>query len=318
MASDSVREHILIIKHGALGDIILASGHIKAICEHHPEAHITCLTGRSYVSLLNNCPFVDEVWCDDKPRMFPPKGWLKLRGILHRHTFSWVYDLQTSTRSTSYWWLFDWPKPKWSGIALFGSHPQRGNARHSMHTTEQLNDQLRIAGIATDGAPDITWLNASIDDLHVPSRYALLVPGGAPHRLDKRWPAVYYGEIARYLLAEGITPILIGTAAEENALAEIQSIAPECLNLCARTNIEQIATLARNALWAVGNDTGPMHIIAAAGAPSLVLFSKASSPQKSAPNGRDLSWLQSDVLSALTPDTVWGKRPTSLQGRLDS
>lgn len=260
-----VSESILVIKHGALGDIILATGHMKAIRDHHPTAHITCLTTKAYVNLLSACPFVDDVWCDDKPRLFPPRGWKKLKSLLRSKPFTWVYDLQTSSRSTSYWWLFGTPKPQWSGIALMGSHPQKGAYRHRLHATEQLNDQLRIAGITTQGKPEIQWLDASIDELNMPKTYALLVPGGAPHRPDKRWPAAHYVDIARHLLEHHITPVIIGTAAEEGVIASIMDAVPECHNLCARTSIAQLAALARKAQWAVGNDTGPMHIIAAAG-----------------------------------------------------
>lgn len=306
-------EHILIIKHGALGDIILATGHIKAIRAHHPQAHITCLTGKSYVSLLSSCPFIDDVWCDTKPSFFPPKGWRALKTMLGSRRFSWVYDLQTSTRSTAYWWLFPSPKPYWSGIARFGSHPQKGAYRHSLHTTDQLNDQLRIAGIHTDGKPDLTWLDAPIDTLALPSSFALLVPGGAPHRLDKRWPASHYAQIATQLTAAGITPVLIGTEAEGDVLTHIASAVPSARNLCAATSIAQLASLARKAIWAVGNDTGPMHIIAAAGCPSVVLFSAASNPAKSSPNGASVITLREADLAQLPPQTVWDARPESLQ-----
>lgn len=314
MASES----ILVIKHGALGDIILATGHMKAIREHHPDAYIICLTTKPYVSLLSSCPFFDEVWCDDKPRLFPPRGWKRLKSLLHSRVFTWVYDLQTSRRSTSYWWLFASPKPKWSGIARLGSHPQKGAYRHHLHATEQLNDQLRIAGITTEGKPDISWLDAPIESLDIPLSFALLVPGGAPHRPEKRWPASHYVDLARLLLEHDLTPVIIGTAAEEEVIASIMDAVPECHNLCARTSIAQLAALARKAQWAVGNDTGPMHIIAAAGAPSVVLFSHASSPEKSSPNGADVTCIQHLVLSELSAATVWDARPANLGRGLDS
>lgn len=307
-----MQEQILIIKHGALGDIILASGHLRAIREAHPGAHITCLTGKAYAGLLSACPFIDEIWEDSKPKPLQVKQWLALCRKLHSRRFDWVYDLQTSGRSSRYWWFMPWPKPKWSGIGAFVSHPQRGQERHIMHTTVRLNDQLRIAGIETDGKPDIGWLEAPIDHLGVPARYALVVPGGSAHRPEKRWPVEHYASLCRALLIVGVTPVLIGTKAEISVLEQISAQVPGVLDLAEKTSIAQLATLARGAVWAVGNDTGPMHVIAAANCPSTTIFSFASNPGKSAPNGERVICLQERDLSTLLPDAVCATRPPAL------
>ena len=55
---------------------------------------------------------------------------------------------------------------------------------------------------------------------------------------------------------------------------------------------------------AVGNDTGPMHLIAAAGAPSVVLFSAASDTALAAPRGK-VSVLRADDLATVKPEAVW-------------
>jgi ADP-heptose:LPS heptosyltransferase len=56
-------------------------------------------------------------------------------------------------------------------------------------------------------------------------------------------------------------------------------------DLTGRTDFAQIAALGARATLAVGNDTGPIHLIAAAGAPTLVLFSAASDPALCGPRG---------------------------------
>ena len=56
--------------------------------------------------------------------------------------------------------------------------------------------------------------------------------------------------------------------------------------------------LGAKAALAVGNDTGPLHLAAAAGAPTIVLFSKASDPTLSAPRGR-VAILQAENLADL-------------------
>ena len=61
---------------------------------------------------------------------------------------------------------------------------------------------------------------------------------------------------------------------------------PRVKNLVTRTDLFQIVTLAEMALFAVGNDTGPMHMATLAGAPGIALFALTESdPEHSAPRG---------------------------------
>jgi ADP-heptose:LPS heptosyltransferase len=114
--------------------------------------------------------------------------------------------------------------------------------------------------------------------------WALLAPGGAPHRPAKRWPAERFGALAAALLGQGITPAVLGHGEDEAGLAAtILAAAPGAVSLVGRTSFGDIAELARGAALAVGNDTGPMHIAVAAGAPAVVLFSADSNPDLSAP-----------------------------------
>ena len=97
---------------------------------------------------------------------------------------------------------------------------------------------------------------------------------------------------------------VIGAAAEQGVLADINSHCPAALNLCGRTDFGQIAALARGAVAAVGNDTGPMHIVASVGCPATVIFSAASDPDLTAPRGARVRLLQCDRMVDLAVDEV--------------
>jgi ADP-heptose:LPS heptosyltransferase len=296
-------QHILIIKHGALGDIILATAAFAAIRAHHPRAKITLLTTRPYAALLAASPYFDEIWVDKKPRLYNFIGIRRLYRLLNQTAWDFVYDLQTSERSSAYWWLFKRPRPPFSGVGRRHSHRFNDRARHALHALEHDRRQLEIAGIHNLKAPDISWLK---EEFPLPKRgegiFALMVPGGAQHRPEKRWPAEHFIALARILSERGITPVLLGTESERTVLDDIATAVPQAINLCGKTSIAQIANLARQAIVAVGNDTGPMHVIAAAGCPSLVLFSAASSPSRSAPVGANVRTLQRDPISSISPD----------------
>lgn len=296
---------ILVIKHSALGDVVIATAAMKAIRAHHPNAQITLLTTKAYAELLAQSPYFDEIWVDSKPKWHDRHAIGRLRAMLGSRKWAWVYDLQISTRTTLYQWLFKSPWPNISNVSRWASHGYTDTARHTKHSLENLKIQLAIAGIHEVGLPDVSWMAASVAALQVPAdHYALLVPGGAAHRPEKRWPAEQFASLAVEMAGKGLTPVLIGTGAEAEVLASIAARVPQAINLSGKTSISQLATLARNAALAVGNDTGPMHVIAATGCPCTVLFSRASDPVRSAPMGPSVQILREENLSYLSVDRV--------------
>ena len=87
-------------------------------------------------------------------------------------------------------------------------------------------------------------------------------------------------------------------------MAQIARAVPAALDLGGRTSLDQIAALARCARAAVGNDTGPMHIIAACRCPTVVLFSDQSDPALCAPRGAAVAVVRSAPLSDLAAARV--------------
>lgn len=275
---------ILVIKLGALGDFIQAFGPFAAIRAHHPDARITLLTTRPFADLAKASPYFDEVWIDSKPKLWQVTAWQKLKRQLKSGRFDMVYDLQTSDRSGWYYKLVG--IPQWSGIASGCLYPHDNPDRDHMHTVDRQAEQLAMAGVPRVPPPDLYWMESDISRFPLPLRPVLMIPGGAPHRPAKRWPAEKYGMLCNRLVGQGLGPVLLGTEKEAEQLDDIAELCPEAVNLAGRTSFFDIASLGRRAVAAVGNDTGPMHLIAAAGCPSVVLFSAESNPTLCAPRGR--------------------------------
>jgi ADP-heptose:LPS heptosyltransferase len=296
---------ILVIKLGALGDFVQALGPFAAIRNHHGQSHVTLLTTHPFVSLAEASGWFDAVWTDDRPRGLRPGPWLSLRRRLRDGNFTRVYDLQTSDRSSFYFrLLWPGPAPEWSGIARGCSHPHANPRRDFLHTIERQAEQLAMAGLEKVPAPDVSWVKGDIAPFGVPERFALLVPGGAPHRPAKRWPAERFAELGQVLSRTGITPVLLGTPKEEGILSRVREACPQALDLSGQTTLPDIALLARKAALAVGNDTGPMHLIAVAGCPSVVLYSHESDPALCAQRGPRVTILRRPLLADLTVDDV--------------
>lgn len=273
-------QNILVIRLGALGDFVQSFGPFEAIRKAHPTASITLMTTAPFVALAKASGWFDHVLCDSRPRWGNLKGLLALRRSLQG--FDRVYDLQTSSRTARYYFLAG--RPAWSGHVAGASLRHNNPWRNAMHTRPRQRDQLRMAGIADVGLPDVRWLAGQGPELAFP--YAVLVPGAAPHRPAKRWPAQKYGLLAQKLAAQGVTPLVVGAAADKPLAEEICRVCPQAQDYTGKTNLLELAGLAARAQVAIGNDTGPMHLAALMGCRCIVLFSQESNPALTAPLGR--------------------------------
>jgi len=301
-------EKILVIKLSALGDFVLALAAMKRIREAHPKARIDLLTTPPFEALAKASPYFNAVMTDGRPEGFA--DWMALRQRLRAAGYTRVYDLQTSAQSNRIFQLLRPGPPPWSGVAFGCSLPHRNPLRNRMHTLERQADQLMYAGAWPDAptspgeapGPDLSWLKGG-DERAVagavkPRPYVMFVPGGSAHRPEKRWPVEKYGELARILYGRGLDIVVIGGPQESPLAQAIQRQAPRTRDLTGRTDFARIAVLGARAALAVGNDTGPLHLAAAGGAPTVVLFSQASDPTLSAPRGR-VTILQAPKLSEL-------------------
>lgn len=316
-ADPRTHERILVIRLGALGDFVLSLGPMAAIRRFHARARIVLLTTAPYAGLARASGYFDEVWIDERAPWWRPWTEFALKRRLKRARFQRVYDLQTSGRTARYWRALG--GPEWSGHVTGASHPHTDPDRDAMHTADRQRAQLKIAGIGEVPPADLSWVKADLERFALKQPYVLLIPGGSGHRPMKRWPAEKYTALARMFVRLGITTVLIGGESEAPALAEIARHVPEGVNLCGKTGFEDIAALAGTALGAVGNDTGPMHLAAAAGAPSLVLFSAESDPALCAPRpgaqGTKVAVLRKADLLALSVSEVQSALPFSLNVR---
>lgn len=297
---------ILVIKLGALGDFIYALGPMQAIRRHHPRADITLLTRAPYAELGEASGLFDRVWTDTEPKLFNLPGILALRSRLVGAGFDRIYDLQTSDRTGFYFRLF-WPsrKPEWSGIVPGCSHYHHYKRPTLTHTQDRQRTQLEIAGITDVHPSDLAFMESDIARFDLPQQFALLIPGSSLKMAIKRWPAPWYGELARRLVHTGITPVLLGGKEDLDAIQSIRKMCPEARDLSGKTTLFDIPSLARAAQLTIGNDTGPMHMAALAGCKTIAIFSTSSFPDKAAPRGENVVLLVEEKLEDLSTDRVW-------------
>ena len=304
-----MQRSILVIRLGALGDLLLARDVFHSIRVHHPHDRIVFLTRTQFAGLAKKMPWFDEVWADPSPKFWQVNQWMSLARRLRGGGFARVYDIQCNDRTGFYFRLLGGKAPEWVGTARGCSHPRPRLTGEPIAADELWFGMLAVAGIQRAGNADMSWLDGSVDQFGLPPKLVVLVPGCAPHRLYKRWPPEYYAELALHLTKQGFGVAVVGTGQDRAAVEVITRASPSVINLAERTDFGQLAAVGRKALAIVGNDTGPMHVMAAVGAQSLILMSGKSHPFVTLPEAQNVRRLQVNSLAELSVEQVLKAMP---------
>ncbi len=260
-------ENVLVMKLGALGDLILADGALRDIRDHHPGACIHLLTRRAFAPLMQRCPWIDIVHIDENAPRWRLPALLRWRRWFTAAGFNRTYDLQNSARTRFYRRWLATPQVHWS--ALTHDDPARALAVPDRHA-----GQLRRAGITVVHAPwpAPTWIAEDASQLlhgaGIVQPFVLLLPGASARHPGKRWPG--YAALAEALSAANQQVVIVLGPDEANDATRYAGCVLRDGNRW--LSISQLAGVAMRASCVVGNDSGPLHLAASVGAPCVALF----------------------------------------------
>ena len=181
-----------------------------------------------------------------------------------------------------------------------------------MHTIDRQRDQLKVAKIEYNHLPNWRWLanNYENNSLVPNNKFIILATGAAKHRLDKKWAQSSYASLIELFSKIDTQCVLIGGEDEFNNIVNIISLVDKKiktrpLNYAGITSYKDIVYLATYAKYAIGNDTGPIHLIATSGLSTIVLFGSASNPDLCAPKGKNVIILNKGSIRDISVDLVF-------------
>ncbi|RJQ49480.1 MAG: glycosyltransferase family 9 protein [Gammaproteobacteria bacterium] len=268
---------VLIIRLGALGDVAIATPFIEKILESYPESEVWLLTAPPYRELFINHPQL-------KVQTFPRKGLKAMCAALawvNARKFDAVYDLQGTLRSRL---LAIASRARLCaglnrGFPYTHTPPPRGDARPDNHIFARFNAILQCAGLPA-AEPRVMLVTDAAEREHVQrwlrekslsGRPLVLMHTGSSARwVSRRWEERHFAELARALHERGLHVIWVGGPEERELNARLA--AHGGVNAAEAFSVLELVELARQARFAVTNDSGPMHIIAAAEIPIYALF----------------------------------------------
>ena len=285
---------VLAIKFWGLGSLQLLTPAVATLRHRHPFAEISFLTLASNREFAERLGVFDRVLTLDVERA----GWATvalrivrlLRG-LRREGFDVVYDFEFFTRFSSI-------------IALLTGAPRRCGYesprrwRGAFHTEVSLYNRywhvarnFRVLAGGENGrnltAEDVqpiqydeidearAWDKLEQVGIHEHTPFVVLNPNAGALSLERRWPAASFIELARrFIRLDGWSVLLIGAEPEreytEAIARRVDSV--QCVNMAGSLSMAELLVALARANVVVSNDSGPMHISAAIGAPTLGLF----------------------------------------------
>jgi heptosyltransferase I len=304
---------VLIVRLGALGDIVHAIPAAAALRRAFPAARIDWLVSARHREILDLVPVVDgRLLVNDRSGASAGMSLPAAIRVLRRGRYEVAFDLQGLLKSALLARAsgaarvagFAAPYARERFAPLFYTDPYDPGAagaeqsigsrqsavsssigpREPRHVVALNLGLLSVVGV---NAPAVEFPIAEVRSdaartVHrqTGGRYALLNPGAAWP--NKRWPAVRFAALAVELRARhGLTSIVLWGPGEEGLAAEVVSAAGGAAQLSPRTGVADLVALARGAALMVSGDTGPLHLAAAVGTPLVGIYG----PTRPARNG---------------------------------
>jgi len=267
---------ILVVRLGAMGDILHALPAVASLRESLPGARIAWVTHPKWRDLVESNPLIDEVIGLDRSSFSSmAAAWKRLRA----EPFDNVIDFQGLTKSALVAFAarggrrygFDYSLVRETPAALFYHRHCRST---SEHVVERNLDLATLAGakVRSNQSP----LPQGVAEGRLPQgRFVLAAPlaGWA----SKQWPLEFYSQLARRLRHEASAVLVLnGAPSQEDALRQVEG---------AEVHLSSIAGLidaTRRATAVLGLDSGPLHLAAALGVPGVALFGPTD-PRRTGP-----------------------------------
>ena len=300
--------NILIIKLGSLGDISQISGVIKDIKETYSDKKIFILTTLPYVELLSKCPYINGVLIDKRLPRWNILYLIKLKKLLSKFDFSYVYDLQNSPR-TSFYRRFLLNITNWSSTETILKKGEKKKDFDNESVLERFKIQLEHSNVKTNNTlkPDFSWaVDDNVDKIvnkYFGKKFVLLFPFCSPNLQHKKWP--YFNDLIK-IIKRKHPNFDIAVAPGPNEMEDAKKIeAISITNQNKILNIMELAGLVKKASYVIANDTGPAHMAAHLGKKGTVLFGPHTSAKKVSIETDKFKAITAEKLTDLTAEKVY-------------
>lgn len=306
LLKDFTPKRILVVKLDHIGDVLLATPVFSNLRKAYPNTELHALTGTWSRVILENHPDVDKVLTYNSPafcRSGQPtsiKETYQLFRQLRRQKYDLLIELRGDFRIACFSLLDVTPKrinraslqiANRLGSQLFsGKHETTRNLDVLMHA--YIPTPIQETTFAIPKRDEI-WASDFIATQDFNNQLPLIaIHPGSPIPL-KRWKPERYAELSDWLIKEKKAQVIfVGVKDEIPIIEEIQNLMiGKSTNIGGKTTIPQLAFILKKCKLFIGNDSGPMHLAAAVGSPTIGLYGPGD-PTRFSPIGDKCNTIQ--------------------------
>ncbi len=273
-------QRFLILRMGALGDIVHTLPAVCALREAFPRARIDWLVDEKWAPVLDENPCIDHVVTINRGSW---RNVLECVRRLRAANYTIAIDFQSLYRSAILGWFSGAPKrfgfdsqySRESGAALLYTTTIHPHGAHKIEHNLELAKATGVRGgqirFPLPGLAEETEEVKRILAAKNVEKYFVLSPGGGWGA--KCWPAERYGELHRELAKKyGWQGIVSFGPGEEQLTERVRLSAGDPAPIVEMFNLKQLIALLRGANLMVAGDTGPLHLASALGTPVVGLY----------------------------------------------
>ncbi|HEV2532593.1 glycosyltransferase family 9 protein [Phenylobacterium sp.] len=255
---------ILFITATRIGDAVLSSGLIKRLHDEIPQASFTIVAGPVAAPLFMEVPNLDEVIVFAKAK--DGRHWFDLWRKVRKRRWGLVVDMRGS------------------GVSRFLSAKRRAiYHRPAGPVTHKVLEAARVLRIEDDPAPPHIFTSPSIEayaDELTAGTGPILALAPAANWVGKTWPLERFSQVAIRLLRnrgaalENGRLMVLGGRGEANLGRDLKEVVQrgKLIDIAGKVDLLTAYACLKRARLFIGNDSGTMHLAAAAGIPTLGLF----------------------------------------------
>src|SRR3990172_4499806 len=286
---------ILVMRYRFIGDTVLTVPFLRNLRRAEPDAFIAWMVAPGSSDVVRGIPYVDRMIAWDPVTIHADSRGThrtilsKLAFIrdLRALRFDKVYVLKRSLSSAVLAWLTGAPKrigfdTEGRGILLTTKVPYR----HDRHEVEKFLDVLRADGVKVEDDRLEIWTTPEEErnaarvlresGIDASERVAAIHPFSAvPQR---GWPMENFAALADRLRNEaGFRPVVLGGPGDVGPFGPMRHLfGAGTVDLVGKCTLRETIALLKQCVLFVGNDSGIMHLAAAAGTPLVALFGPQS------------------------------------------
>jgi ADP-heptose:LPS heptosyltransferase len=319
--------HILVIDFGQLGDVVMSLPALRAVREQFPRARITVAVGKPGAEIIDLSGFADATIEIDRVALrdgFKPLSVWKVVQVIkdvRRRQFDFVIDLH-SFSETNLLGFFSGARQRLFArrpgrsldfLANFRPPPPVDRNDPKQHLVDRYLDVLAPLGIKNvQRIPKLTprpqddravELMLSREKADAGAPLVGIFPGaGHPGRC---WPVERFAQLADFLIRnDNVRPIIFVGPEERHLIQQMRSLFPPPCVILDKLSIPQLASAQARLAVFVSNDTGPVHVAAAVGAPVVVLIDLPT-PHAYIPLGASQRLMFSESVTAIEVEDVY-------------